>query len=299
MPSFVIILSVAVAISVIFFYPSLLPRIAFTTTNDQVNNPVQDSGIFEEVFQYPDVFLRNYALMEKGFKIFMYPITADDFLFYNETYIPGDHTTELIFYYSFISSERFHTNDGTKAHMFFIPINWSQIRKTGNYSYAENYVRRIINKYPYWNRSEGVDHFLVTSCDAGAIFSERVPLNNSIKVSCSASNDSRHHKHHHITLPQLRYPFVSPLSGYDIHHRTILIFWACKNSPASESDWVEYFEKFKESKYCICDGASYVTRICITDSIHFGCVPGERKFLEFVFNQLSNYFGAPFCSDLV
>ncbi|XP_038684954.1 probable glycosyltransferase At3g42180 [Tripterygium wilfordii] len=27
------------------------------------------------------------------------------------------------------------------------------------------------------------------------------------------------------------------------------------------------------SQYCICDGSSHLTRICITDSIQYGCVP--------------------------
>ncbi|XP_038708489.1 probable glycosyltransferase At5g03795 [Tripterygium wilfordii] len=274
MPSrvkFFLILSVAVAISAIFLYPYLLPRIA----NDQVNNPVQDSGIFEQVFQNPDVFLRNYALMEKDFKIFMYPKSDQVVPFYREP-IPQGINIEVIFSHHLRFSERFHTYDDTKAHMFFIPLTWFQIRAMGSHANSENYVRHIIDKYPYWNRSKGFDHFLLTCCDVGAIFSERVPLNNSIKVSCSVRNDSRnkiHHKHHHITLPQIRHPHDPPSRGNDIHLRTIPAFWACHKHPVSVSDWDRYFKKFKASKYCICDGASYVTRICITDSIHFGCVP--------------------------
>ncbi|XP_038708492.1 probable glycosyltransferase At5g03795 [Tripterygium wilfordii] len=271
---FLFILVVAVAISAIFFHPSRLHRIGFTTTNDQVSNPVQDTGIFEEVFQHPDFFLRNSALMEKGFKIFIYPNKNEEVFVYNERCISGRFSTEAFFYYRLLSSERFYTEDDTEAHMFFIPLTWFDICSTGSYAYDEKYVRKIINKFPHWNRSEGADRFLVTCCDAGAIFSERVPLNNSIKVSCSARNDSRHdihHKHNDITIPQMRRPFFPPVRGNDIHQRKILAFWACQKNTTSESSWDN--EKFKASKYCICDGASYITRICITDSIHFGCVP--------------------------
>ncbi|XP_038709889.1 probable glycosyltransferase At5g03795 [Tripterygium wilfordii] len=276
----VVILYAVVAISAIFLFPSLLPRNPSTTANDQVNNRVQGSGIFEEVFQYPDVFLRNYALMEKGFKIFIYPNKLDDEAMYYNDETEG-FSTEMFFYYHLNFSERFYTDDDAEAHMFFIPLTCFQIGRTRNYTNAENYVRHIINEYPHWNRSKGVDHFLLTCCDAGEKFSERVPLNNSIRVSCFTSNDSRHdihHKHHHTTIPQMGLTFGPPVRGNDIHQRTKLAFWAChKNYPAraSASDWDKYSdeEKFKASKYCICDGASYVTRICITDSIHFGCVP--------------------------
>ncbi|XP_038708490.1 probable glycosyltransferase At5g03795 [Tripterygium wilfordii] len=281
MPScvnFFFIISVSVAISAVFLYSSPLSGIASTTTNDQVNTPVQDSGIFEEVFQYPDVFLRNYALMEKGFKIFIYEKTEDEAFVYNEKYMPKGVPTEVVFTHLLSVSKRFRTYDDTQAHMFFIQLTWLDLRSSmGSYASAENFIRQIMNEYPHWNRSKGVDHFLVTCCYAGAKFSEIVPLNNSIRVSCLARNDSRHdihHKHHHITIPQMRRPHAPPALGIDIDDRTILAFWAGpKISPASESDWYEYINKFMTSKYCICDGASYVTRICITDSIHFGCVP--------------------------
>ncbi|XP_038708488.1 probable glycosyltransferase At5g03795 [Tripterygium wilfordii] len=189
----IIIFSVAVAICAIFFY---------TTTNDQVNSPVEDSGIFEEVFQCPDVFLRNYALMEKGFKIFMYPNKDADAFFFNDEHIHRGFSTEVFFSRRLMFSERFITNDPTQAHMFFIPITWLQLEGTGIFANADDYVGRIINEYPHWNRSKGVDHFLVTCCYAGAMFTESVPLNNSIRLSCSARNDDLHHKHHLISIPR-------------------------------------------------------------------------------------------------
>ncbi|XP_038709469.1 probable glycosyltransferase At3g42180 isoform X2 [Tripterygium wilfordii] len=177
-------------------------------------------------------------------------------------------------------SERFITNDPTQAHMFFIPITWLQLEEMGIYANADDYVRHIIKEYPHWNRSKGVDHFLVTCCDAGKMFSERVPLNNYMRLSCSARNDDMHHKHHLISIPQMRLPFFPPVrGGYEIQNRTILAFWAChENYPASLNDWDFWDEcpgqeKFKASKYCICDGSSHITRMCITESIHFGCVP--------------------------
>ncbi|XP_038708493.1 probable glycosyltransferase At3g42180 [Tripterygium wilfordii] len=277
---YLIILTGAIAIFAIFFCPSPLPRIA----NTQVHYPVQDSGIFEEVFRYPDVFLRNYALMEKGFKIFIYPKDVLD-QFYSE-YLPQGTTFEVFFSLRLNLSERFHTNDDTEAHMFFIPLTWFEIgrmmqmkemisflsffvrSRMGNdsnaqHNYAENYVRRIINEYPHWNRSKGFDHFLITCCDDGAIFSERVPLNNSIKASCQARNDARHHirhKHHHITIPQLRQAFFPP------PHASFVFCEFC-------------FSCIFEMAYLIDRVACHVLEETSNSASHVTRIWGERGFL--------------------
>ncbi|XP_038683057.1 probable glycosyltransferase At5g03795 [Tripterygium wilfordii] len=209
-----IILAVAVLIPMfaIRFYPSRPPRIA-STDDQKLINPVQDSEIFDEVFLYPDVFLHNYALMEEHFKIFVYPKKDEEIFYYNERNIHGMFSSELFFHYSLLVADRFATCDESEANMFFIPLTWFQILGKGVYANGENYVWYLINEYPYWNRTKGLDHFFVTCHDTGARLSERVPLNDSIAALCSASYDSGHdihRKHHHITLPQIRLPYVSP-----------------------------------------------------------------------------------------
>lgn len=64
-----------------------------------------------------------------------------------------------------------------EAHVFFIPISIAYIVQyiylpiITNYSreriqrIVEDYIHVIANKYPYWNRSNGADHFLVSCHD--------------------------------------------------------------------------------------------------------------------------------------
>ncbi|XP_038686663.1 probable glycosyltransferase At5g03795 [Tripterygium wilfordii] len=218
---FIFLMVAFAAINVVYLRSSFLYRIA--SYNDRPKYPVHDSGIFEEVFQYPDVFLRNYAQMEDDFKIFVYPNKDEEISYFNQRRIHGMLSSEMFFHYNLLSSDRFRASDHSKAHLFFIPLTWFQILGKGVYANGEDYIRYIIDEYPHWNRSTGVDHFFVTCHDDGARLSEKAPLNHSITVLCCAHYEHKHgvhHKrhHHHITLPQIRLPFARA-GGNDIHNR--------------------------------------------------------------------------------
>ena len=67
---------------------------------------------------------------------------------------------------------------------------------------AQNYVKRLIHDYPYWNRSQGSDHFTVSCHDIGVMASKGFPyLNNAIRVVCSSRNDSVFHPSKDIVFP--------------------------------------------------------------------------------------------------
>lgn len=63
------------------------------------------------------------------------------------------------------------------AHVFFIPIsiayivqyiylpNITSFSRDKIQRIVEDYIHVIANKYPYWNRSNGADHFLVSCHD--------------------------------------------------------------------------------------------------------------------------------------
>ncbi|XP_038686602.1 probable glycosyltransferase At3g42180 [Tripterygium wilfordii] len=90
-----------------------------------------------------------------------------------------------------------------------------------------------------------------------------------------------------ITLPQIRLPYEFPVGGKDIHNRTTLAFWA-----TAAAAWPTHpqKERFRTSKYCICHGESFLTRICITDSIYFGCVPViSHDNYELPFNDILDW----------
>ncbi|KAF5953945.1 hypothetical protein HYC85_006801 [Camellia sinensis] len=70
---------------------------------------------------------------------------------------------------------KFRTRDPKRAHLYFLPFSvtmktqvvyvvdshdWGQMKNT-----AKDYVDVIANKYPYWNRSLGADHFMLACHD--------------------------------------------------------------------------------------------------------------------------------------
>lgn len=89
---------------------------------------------------------------------------------------------------------------------------------------VKNYVEGLINKYPYWNRTLGADHFFVTCHDVGVRAFEGLPLlvKNSIRVVCSPSYDVGYIPHKDVALPQVLQPFALPRGGNNIENRLSL-----------------------------------------------------------------------------
>lgn len=86
---------------------------------------------------------------------------------------------------------------------------------------VKDYVDSLINKYPYWNRTLGADHFFVTCHDVGVRATEGVPflIKNAIRVVCSPSYDVAFIPHKDVALPQVLQPFALPRGGLDVENR--------------------------------------------------------------------------------
>lgn len=86
---------------------------------------------------------------------------------------------------------------------------------------VQDYVEGLIKKYPYWNRTLGADHFVVTCHDVGVRAFEGLPflIKNSIRVVCSPSYDVGYIPHKDVALPQVLQPFPLPAGGNDIENR--------------------------------------------------------------------------------
>jgi hypothetical protein len=82
-------------------------------------------------------------------------------------------------------------------------------------SIVENYVESIISKYPYWNRTDGADHFFLICHDIGLEVADGVPIfskNNSIRLVCPAI-PYRDIPYKNIRLPPVNQPFSHPPPG--------------------------------------------------------------------------------------
>lgn len=96
---------------------------------------------------------------------------------------------------------------------------------------VRDYVLGLIQKYPYWNRTLGADHFFVACQDVGVRAFEGLEMmvKNSIRVVCSPSYNVGYVPHKDVALPQILQPFALPAGGNDIENRSGLIlthYWA-------------------------------------------------------------------------
>lgn len=83
------------------------------------------------------------------------------------------------------------------------------------------YVQSLISKYPFWNRTQGADHFFVTCHDIGVKATEGLPqlIKNSIRVVCSSQYDSGYIPHKDVSLPQIQQPFALQDSNIGLKDR--------------------------------------------------------------------------------
>ena len=113
--------------------------------------------------------------MEKRFRVWAYK-EGEPPLFHmgpmNEIYSTEGHFMNELQN----ESSRFLAHDPNEAHAFFIPVSVVYVieyvyRPYVNYSRAmlqdvvEDYIAIVYKKYPFWNRTGGADHFLVSCHD--------------------------------------------------------------------------------------------------------------------------------------
>eukprot|EP00262_Sarcandra_glabra_P003713 TRINITY_DN1449_c0_g1_i2.p1 TRINITY_DN1449_c0_g1~~TRINITY_DN1449_c0_g1_i2.p1 ORF type:complete len:302 (+),score=15.59 TRINITY_DN1449_c0_g1_i2:90-995(+) len=126
------------------------------------------------IYRNAHAFYQSYMEMEKRFKVFVY----------KEGGPPLVHSGPCRAIYSsegrFIhelnrGTSRFLTNDSECAHAYFMPFS---VAKMVHFIYEPNshdnsplrrfvsdYVNIISSKYPFWNKSQGADHFMLSCHD--------------------------------------------------------------------------------------------------------------------------------------
>lgn len=110
--------------------------------------------------------------MEKQFKIFVYQ-EGEPPVFHNGP-CKSIYAMEGNFIYH-METTQFRTSDPEKAHVFFLPISvaaivhfvyereshdWNPMKQT-----VRDYVNLLSEKYAFWNRSLGADHFMLACHD--------------------------------------------------------------------------------------------------------------------------------------
>ena len=112
--------------------------------------------------------------MEKRFKVYVYPDgelpIAHDGPCKDIYSIEGRFIHELEH-----GSGKFRTDDAHEAHAYFLPfsVTWmvKYLYKPDTYDVTplqllvSDYVRVVSSKYPFWNRTQGADHFMLSCHD--------------------------------------------------------------------------------------------------------------------------------------
>ncbi|CAM8898627.1 hypothetical protein QQ045_027732 [Rhodiola kirilowii] len=264
--------------------------------------PANGNLVNNEVFHDKDIFLEDYKEMNRSFKIYVYPHRRND-PFANTllpvTFEPRGNYASESYFKKVLMKSHFITKEPHKADLFFLPFSIARLRHDdrvgvgGIQDFIRDYMLNISQRYPYWNRTGGADHFYAACHSIGRSAMEKVDVVrfNAIQVVCSASYFlSGYISHKDACLPQI-WPRQGDPSNLDSSRRTKLAFFAGSiNSPvrerllqvwANDSEIIVHFgrlnspyaDELLSSKFCLHVKGFEVNTARIADSIYYGCVP--------------------------
>ncbi|KAK6248344.1 hypothetical protein QUC31_019909 [Theobroma cacao] len=196
-----------------------------------------------------------------------------------------------------------------EAHVFFLPVSVAYIV---NYIYLPittysrdrlvriftDYIKVVAKKYPYWSRTKGADHFMVSCHDWAPEVAGQDPelYKNLIRVLCNANSSEGFHPKRDVALPELNLPprgFSPRRFAQPPDKRTILAFfaggahgnirkillhhWKDKDNEVQVHEYLskgqDYSKLMGRSKFCLCPSGFEVASPRVVESFYAGCVP--------------------------
>ncbi|XP_051130637.1 probable glycosyltransferase At5g03795 [Andrographis paniculata] len=251
-------------------------------------------------------FHRSYLEMEKQMKVYVYS-EGEQPIFHNGP-CGSIYSMEGNFIYK-IENSGFRTKDPNKAHVFFLPFSVASIvrfvydRSVEYYwepmkGVVEDYIHLIAAKYPFWNRSLGFDHAMLSCHDWGPELSKSVPelFNNSIRALCNANTSEGFDPSKDVSIPEINLigrRTKGLIGGLSPSKRSILAFFAGgvhgPIRPILLEHWenrdpdiqvhrylpknVSYNAMMRSSRYCICPSGYEVASPRMVEALYAGCVP--------------------------
>ncbi|CAH2072298.1 unnamed protein product [Thlaspi arvense] len=261
------------------------------------------------VYRNAYAFHRSQIEMEKRFKVWVY----------REGEAPLVHTGPMKNIYSiegqFMDEMEsglipFAASHPDEAHAFLLPVSIANVvhylyRPLVTYSRDQlhrvflDYVNVVADKYPYWNRSLGADHFFVSCHDWAPDVSGSNPekLKTMIRVLCNANTSEGFMPQRDVSIPEINIlggrlspPQISRSSGQD---RPILAFfaggshgsirkillqhWKDKDEDVQVHGYLannkDYFKLMSKARFCLCPSGYEVASPRVVAAINLGCVP--------------------------
>ncbi|XP_028771375.1 probable glycosyltransferase At5g03795 [Neltuma alba] len=257
------------------------------------------------VYRNPNAFHRSYLEMEKMFKIFVYE-EGEPPLFHDGP-CKSIYSTEGRFIHEIEKGNYYRTDDPDEAFAYFLPFSvvmmvahlFTPSGDTNSIGLSViDYVQTISDKYPFWNRSMGLDHFMLSCHDWGPSTSSYVPqlFYNSIRVLCNANTSEGFKPAKDVSLPEINLEtgeITGLLGGYSPSRRNILAFfagrlhghirylllqqWKDRDQDVQVYDelpkGVSYYNMLRSSRFCLCPSGYEVASPRIVEAIFAECVP--------------------------
>ncbi|XP_031482428.1 probable glycosyltransferase At5g20260 [Nymphaea colorata] len=257
------------------------------------------------IYHNPYAFHQSYIEMEKRLKIWIYKEGEPPM--FHEGPCGNIYSIEGQFISEMDENGPFVTRNPEEALVYFLPF--SVVRMVG-FVYEKgsldrqslpditsDYIQVISAKYPYWNRTHGADHFML-SCHDWAPYATigRPVFKNLIRVLCNANSSEGFFPTRDAPLPEFNMGHKLPVPVVDpspLSAKTMLAFFAGGNHGVVRKilfkEWkdkdpqvqifeylpkgLDYGEFLRKTKYCLCPSGYEVASPRITESILAGCIP--------------------------
>ncbi|TQD89737.1 hypothetical protein C1H46_024731 [Malus baccata] len=258
------------------------------------------------IYRNANAFHRSYLKMEKHFKIYVYE-EGEPPIFHNGP-CKSIYSTEGRFIHEMEMENIYRTRDPDQALVYFLPFSVVMLVQ---YLYVADshdtqpigravvdYVNVISDKHPFWNRSLGADHFMLSCHDWGPSTSAYVPhlYQNSIRVLCNANTSEGFNPSKDVSFPEIHLRTGETkglLGGLSPSRRSILAFfagrlhghirylllneWKEKDQDVQVYDQlpngVSYESMLKKSRFCLCPSGYEVASPRVVEAIYAECVP--------------------------